>query len=61
MRESTEYKAGKTASDIMTSNGTEQSTKHLAMTNNTSEAFTKKKEKENYSDVKMHNFTECCR
>ncbi|KAL9983606.1 hypothetical protein ACROYT_G005802 [Oculina patagonica] len=56
MREST----GKTANDIMTSNGTEQSTKHLTMTNNT-EAFTKKKEKENYNDVKMHNFTECCR
>ena len=46
---------------IMTCNGTEQlGSKHLTMTNNT-EAFTKKKEKENYSDMKMHNFTECCR
>lgn len=61
MPESTEDKVERTADDIMTCNGTEQSTtKHLTMANNT-EAFTKKKEKENYGDAKMHNFTECCR
>lgn len=61
MPESTEDKAELTADDIMTCNGVEQSsTKHLTMANN-SDTFTKKKEKENYSDAKLHNLTECCR
>ena len=62
MPENTEDKAEQTAGgDIMTCNGVEQSsTKHLTMANNT-ETFTKKKEKENYGDAKMHNLTECCR
>ena len=61
MPESTEDKAERTADGIMTCNGVEQSsTKHLTMANNT-ETFTKKKEKENHSDSKMHNLTECCR
>lgn len=61
MPESTEDKAERTAADTMTCNGVEQSsTKRLTMANNT-ETFTKKKEKENYSDAKMHNLTECCR
>lgn len=62
MRQSAGDKAEKTADDMMTCNGTEQSSaKHFTMTNNTEALFTKKKEKENYSDVKVHNFTECCR
>lgn len=28
---------------------------------NNIEIFIKKKEKENYSDLKMYNFIECCR
>lgn len=45
----------------MDCNDTEQaSTKHLTMANNI-ESFTKKDQKENMNDVKMHNFTECCR
>lgn len=38
----------------------QSSTKHLTMANNI-EAFTKKNQKENLNDAKMHNFTECCR
>lgn len=61
MPESTEDKAELTADDIMTCNGVEQSsTNHLTMANNT-DVFTKKKEKESYSDAKLHNLTECCR
>jgi len=61
MPESTEEKAERTAADTMTCNGVEQSsTKHLNLANDT-ETITKKKEKENYSDAKMHNLTECCR
>lgn len=45
----------------MACNDIEQaSMKHLTMASNI-ESFGKKAQKENLSDMKMHNFTECCR
>lgn len=57
----TSVKGQRSAYYLMACNDIEQaSMKHLTMASNI-ESFGKKAQKENMSDMKMHNFTECCR